>query len=167
VEYDHPYYGADGYTIECASFTELREYIDSSDEDLNRVYRWDWVDHTQPYADDLFCDGEDRSTQTFTVYAVMPRRDCCVSWTSDQPRPGSRGPRLVARPAGAQRASDAVGAAPRRHGGSAATCAEPYAAVLPRRRSVVGDVAAYHEVVDWPLQVTMATNQPAEAADVG
>ena len=66
-EYYHPCYGADGYTIECASFTELREYIDSSDEDLNRIYRWDWVDHTQPYADDLFRDGEDRTPRPWST----------------------------------------------------------------------------------------------------
>jgi hypothetical protein len=80
-EYDHPHYGADGYRVECASFAELREYVDASDEDMNRIYRWDWVDYTQPYADDMFLDGEDRSGQMFTVYAVMPRKERCISWT--------------------------------------------------------------------------------------
>jgi hypothetical protein len=80
-EYHHPYYGATGYTNDCASFAELREYVDASDEDTNRIYRWDWVDHSQPYADDLFLDGEDRSTQTFTVYALAPRTERCVSWS--------------------------------------------------------------------------------------
>jgi hypothetical protein len=62
-EYDRPYYGADGDTVECASFAELREDVDTSDEDMNRIYRWDWVDHAQPYADDLFLDER------------------CISWT--------------------------------------------------------------------------------------
>ena len=58
----HPCYSASGYTIECASFAELREYVDASDEDMNRIYRWDR-------------DGDDRSTQTFSGYAVdLPDR---------------------------------------------------------------------------------------------
>jgi hypothetical protein len=80
-EYHHPYYGADGYNTECASFAELREYVDATDENMARIYRRDWVDPTQPYADDLFLDGEDRSTQTFTVYAVTPRTKRCISWS--------------------------------------------------------------------------------------
>jgi hypothetical protein len=80
-EYHHPHYGADGYRVECASFAELREYVDAADEDMNRIYRWDWVDYTQPYADDLFLDGEDRSAQRFTVYAIMPRKERCISWS--------------------------------------------------------------------------------------
>jgi hypothetical protein len=80
-EYHHPYHGAGGYRVECASFAELRECVDAADEDMNRIYRWDRVDYSQRYADDLFLDGEDRSAQRFTVYAVMPRTECCVSWT--------------------------------------------------------------------------------------
>lgn len=80
-EYDHPYYGADGYVNRCESFAQLREYVDETDEDMNRIYRWDWVDYTQPYADDLFVEGEDRNKQTFTIYAVMPRKERCISWS--------------------------------------------------------------------------------------
>jgi hypothetical protein len=141
-EYDHPSYGADGYTVECASFAELREHVDASDKDLNRIYRRDWFDHTQPYADDLHLDGEDRSTQTFIVYAVMPRTERCVSWSC--PISHDQEAEVLAwlrRPAGARRAPDAVGTAPRRNGGSAVSAAEPYAAVIPRRYSVAGHVA--------------------------
>jgi hypothetical protein len=35
---------------------------------------------SQRYADDLL-DGEDRSAQRFSVYAIMPRNNHCVSWT--------------------------------------------------------------------------------------
>jgi hypothetical protein len=43
-EIKHPYYGADGDYVERAeSFAELREMVEASDEDLNHVYRWDWV----------------------------------------------------------------------------------------------------------------------------
>jgi hypothetical protein len=73
-EYHHPYHGAAGNTIECASFAELRDDVDASEEDLNRIYRRDWIDHTQPYADDLCLEGEDRSTQTFTVSVVTPAK---------------------------------------------------------------------------------------------
>ena len=104
-EYDHPSYGADGYTVECASFAELREHVDASDKDLNRIYRRDWFDHTQPYADDLHLDGEDRSTQTFIVYAVMPRTERYVSWSC--PISHDQEAEVLAwlrRPAGARRA---------------------------------------------------------------
>jgi hypothetical protein len=143
-EYHHPYYGADGYTGACASFAELREDVNDSDEDMNRIYRWDWVDHSQPYAD-LFLDGEDRSRQTLTVYAVMPRTETVhLLDLPDQPRPGARGPRLAARPTGARRAPHAVGAAPPRHGGDPVTGPEPHVGVIPHRPNRVGDIAACH-----------------------
>jgi len=129
-EYDHPSYGADGYTVECASFAELREHVDASDKDLNRIYRRDWFDHTQHYADDLHLDGEDRSTQTFISWSCPISHDQeaeVLAW--------------LRRPAGARRAPDAVGPAPRRNEGSAVSAADPYAAVIPRRYSVAGHVA--------------------------
>jgi hypothetical protein len=47
------------------------------------------------------------------------------------------------------------------------TAAEPYVAVNPHRPSLVGDIAAYHEISDRPLPVAIAPNAPHEAADVG
>jgi hypothetical protein len=73
-EIDHPYYGPEGYANETDSFAELRADVDASDDHMNHVYRWDWIDYTQPYADTLFLDGEDRSEQKFVVYLVMPRK---------------------------------------------------------------------------------------------
>lgn len=73
-EIDHPYYGAEGYASVADTFAELRANVDATDEDMNHVYRWDWMDYSQPHHDDLFITGEDRSGQKFTVYLLMPRK---------------------------------------------------------------------------------------------
>lgn len=80
-EIDHPYYGPDGYPNPVDSFAELRELVEASDDHMNHLYRWDWVDYSQPYADDLFLNGEERAKQEFRVYLVMPRKEAFWSVT--------------------------------------------------------------------------------------
>ena len=82
-EIDHPYYGPDGRggTYRFDSFAELREAADELDEDMNHIYRWDWLDYSQPCHDDLFLPGEDRSSeQLFKVFLVLPRKSAFLSW---------------------------------------------------------------------------------------
>lgn len=79
-EIDHPYYGCSYRYEDFDSFTELRDCVNSNDEDMNFVYRWDWKDYSQPHNDDLFLPGEDRSKQEFSVTIVMPRKDLLVEW---------------------------------------------------------------------------------------
>lgn len=80
-EIDHPYYGAEGYTDNFESFAELREAIDATDEEMNHVYRFDWLDYSQPHHDSLFLDGEDRSGQQLRLFMVMPRKGAFWSAT--------------------------------------------------------------------------------------
>lgn len=80
-EYDHPYYGADGYSNKLESFADLRASVDGADEDMNLVYRFDWEDDSQPHRDDCFLDGEDRSGQRLTIHALMPRKSQFITWT--------------------------------------------------------------------------------------
>jgi len=80
-EFDHPYYGADGYESQLGSFAQLRAAIEATDEDMNLVYRFDWHDDSQPHRADLFLDEDDRSGQTLTVYALMPRKSAFISWS--------------------------------------------------------------------------------------
>lgn len=77
---DHPYYGADGYPNNCDSFAELKHQIDAIDEDMNHVYRWDWLDYNQPHHDTLFLEGEFRDKQRFKVYLVMPRKSAFLQF---------------------------------------------------------------------------------------
>lgn len=81
-EIDHPYYGPDGVggIQRFDSFEELRYAVDQCDEDMNHVYRWDWVDYTQPHHDELFMDGEPRSKQVFRVFLVLPRKTWFLEW---------------------------------------------------------------------------------------
>jgi hypothetical protein len=79
-EIEHPYYGPDDNTNHCADFTELRESIDSIDEDMNHVYRWDWTDWSQPQHDSLFLEGDDRSKQEFTAHLVLPRKSMFINF---------------------------------------------------------------------------------------
>lgn len=64
-EIDHAYYGAEGYLEEVESFEALREMVDSTDEDLNHVYRWDWKPAKPEW------DQE----ETFHVFMVLPRKN--------------------------------------------------------------------------------------------
>ncbi|MBM0239372.1 hypothetical protein JNW88_23535 [Micromonospora sp. ATA32] len=80
-EIDHPYYGADGHSTKFDSFAELREAADDLDEDMNHVYRWDWVDYSQPQHDDLFLEGEDRSSQELRLFLVLPRKSMFLNWS--------------------------------------------------------------------------------------
>lgn len=66
-EYDHPYYGADGYSNEEESFAALKASVDASDEDMNVVYRWDWKGPHSRYADET-------DPEKLTVYLLMPRK---------------------------------------------------------------------------------------------
>lgn len=79
-EIDHPYYAADGYSNELDSFAELRETLDQVDEDMNHVYRWDWIDWADPQHDDLFLDAEDRREQVLRIHALLPRKSMFTSW---------------------------------------------------------------------------------------
>ena len=80
-EIDHPFYGPDDDTNECETFDELRESVNHLDEGMNHIYRWDWIDYSQPMHDDLFFDDEDRGKQTFTVYLVLPRKSMLINFT--------------------------------------------------------------------------------------
>jgi hypothetical protein len=73
-EIKHPYYGCDGHESNVESFTELREAVDNSDEDMNVVYRWDWKDWSQPHYDGLFLDPHEREVEEFCVYMLLPRK---------------------------------------------------------------------------------------------
>ncbi len=73
-EIDHPYYATDGTITDEDSFAALKATVDGSDEDMNLVYRWDWFDASQPIHDDLHIDGEDRSTEKFSVHMLLPRK---------------------------------------------------------------------------------------------
>lgn len=78
---DHPYYGADGYPNKFESFAEMREAADALDEDMNHIYRWDWIDYQQPHHDGLFVAGEDRSKQELKLFFVMPRKSAFMAWS--------------------------------------------------------------------------------------
>ncbi len=73
-EIDHPYYGTDAGQYDVANFAALCAEIDNSDDDMNRIYRWDWEDDSQPHRADLFLPHENRSGQRFVVYLLMPRK---------------------------------------------------------------------------------------------
>jgi hypothetical protein len=129
------------------------------------AFGWDWVDHTQPYADDLYLDDEDRSRQTFTVFAVMPRKERCISWTCpishDQEaevRAWLRGPRVL----GVLRTLWRRSSTERRQRGERRRTLRrreppPVQRAGPRRHPPRG--------LDWPLEVAMQVHE--EAADVG
>jgi len=81
-EIDHPYYAADGFENECESFEHLRHDVDQCDEDMNHIYRWDWIDWQQPFHDDLFVPGEYRSKkQTLRIHMVQPRKSRFISFS--------------------------------------------------------------------------------------
>lgn len=80
-EIDHPYYGSDSSPNGCETFAELREAIDDLQEGPNHVYRWDWIDWSQPQHDDTFNDGEDRSGQEFAVFLVCPSKSATINFT--------------------------------------------------------------------------------------
>lgn len=79
-EIDHPYYGCSYKTERFEDFAELRATVNHNDEDMNFIYRWDWLDYSQPQHDDLFLPGEDRSEQKLVLCVLMPRIDNIVSW---------------------------------------------------------------------------------------
>lgn len=78
-EVDHPFYGCDDYENHVDTFDELREHVDSMDEDMNLVYRWDWKDYSQPHFDDDFLTDAERRKQKFIVFWLMPRKGRCGS----------------------------------------------------------------------------------------
>jgi hypothetical protein len=80
-EIDHPYYGADGYSTKFDSFAELRAAADAMDEDMNHIYRWDWVDYSQPHHDNLMLNDAERAKQEFRIFAVMPRKSAFLEWS--------------------------------------------------------------------------------------
>jgi hypothetical protein len=59
----------------------MRAAVDVADEDMNHVYRWDWVDDSQPHHDYLFADGEDRTRQELRLFFVMPRKSAFLEWS--------------------------------------------------------------------------------------
>jgi hypothetical protein len=73
-EIRHPLYGSSYGNEEVESFAQLRERINSCDEDLNFVYRWDWKDYSQPHYDGDLPKGDDRSEETFEVHVLQPRK---------------------------------------------------------------------------------------------
>lgn len=79
-EIDHPFYGCSYKTEEFDSFAELRDIVNDNDEDMNFVYRWDWLDYSQPQHDGLFRPGDDRSKQKLVLSVLMPRKDVVVAW---------------------------------------------------------------------------------------
>jgi hypothetical protein len=80
-EIDHPFFGPDGNSNPCGSFAELRAAVNALDEGANHVYRWDWLDWSQPQHDDIFAAGEDLSGQEFVVYLVLPRLGLLINFT--------------------------------------------------------------------------------------
>lgn len=80
-EIDHPFYGPDDSANECETFDELRQSVNRLDEGMNHIYRWDWIDYSQPMHDDLFLEDEERGKQTFTVFLVLPRKSMLINFT--------------------------------------------------------------------------------------
>lgn len=79
-EIDHPYYAAEGYLSEFGSFEEMRAAIDSMDEDMNYVYRWDWFDAAAEHNADLFIEDEPRVEQHLTVTTVLQRKSKFINY---------------------------------------------------------------------------------------
>lgn len=79
-EIDHPYYGSDANMNECESFAELRQAIDNLDEGMNHVYRWDWLDWSQPQYASLHMAGEKPDPATFDVFLILPRKSMTIAF---------------------------------------------------------------------------------------
>ena len=80
-EVDHPYYGADGYMNECESFEHLVHDVEQCDEDMNVIYRWDWVDPRHPSQDDLYLENEYRSPiNKLTIWMLQPRKSQFIAF---------------------------------------------------------------------------------------
>lgn len=101
-EIDHPYYGSDANPNPCGSFAELRKAVDVLDDGMNHVYRFDWLDWSQPMHDDLRVPGEEPSPQEFTVFLILPRKDMTISFScpisheqEDEVLAWLRGPRIL------------------------------------------------------------------------
>lgn len=80
-EIDHPFFGPDDNANDCETFAELRQRVDRLDDHMNHVYRWDWIDWSQPMHDDLFLDNEERGKQEFKVFLILPRKSMLISFT--------------------------------------------------------------------------------------
>lgn len=81
-EVDHPYYAPDSYANKCESFEHLRHDVDRIDEDMNLIYRWDWVDPRHPSQDDLYLSDEYRSPiDTLTIWMLQPRKSQFISFS--------------------------------------------------------------------------------------
>ena len=79
-EVGHPYYGAEGYQEEFDSLDELIHVVNSNDEDMNFVYRWDWDRPEAP-----------EEPGTLTLFVVLQRKSRFVNWIcevteADEPR---------------------------------------------------------------------------------
>lgn len=73
-EVNHPYGAADGWDETVDSFDELRAMVDGFDDDLNVVYRWDWIDESNPLHTDGYVGDEPPYAETFRVHLLQPRK---------------------------------------------------------------------------------------------
>ncbi|MFF2954314.1 hypothetical protein ACFVVU_23590 [Kitasatospora sp. NPDC057965] len=72
-EFDHPYYGAEGYPNECEDWDEFAtEIAPHLNADLNHLYRWDW--HKPGHHE---WDGR----ETLELFFIMPRKSSCMSYS--------------------------------------------------------------------------------------
>jgi hypothetical protein len=89
-EAEHPYYGPEAsgsYTVEYDSWLEFADEWGRNDQDLNLVFRWDWVDGTGDDEEDpadLPCGEEGPNgipigSAELTLFAVMPRKSTLVN----------------------------------------------------------------------------------------
>lgn len=74
-EIRHPFTGAKEVgVVKFSSFADLAVWVNDSDADLNLIYRWDWLDYSQPHFDGDGLSEEERSEEKFVVWIVLPRK---------------------------------------------------------------------------------------------
>lgn len=77
AEIDHPFYGAEGTSIDWGTLDQLIDAVQDCDAGMNHVYRWDWNDWA-----DVNDDGKPSDPATLTLFLVMPRKSLLVSWSA-------------------------------------------------------------------------------------